>query len=687
MRNSRLYMACTMACSMAALTSGGATAADNGVAEASAGVFTLGQINVSAQAAGQPVGGSSLSADEMLTFNKPTLDQAMDLIPGTVSSATGGSRNERLVYVRGFDRFQIPVSMDGVRVYLPADNRLDFGRFLTPDLSEIQVSKGYASVLDGPGAMGGAINLVTRKPTRAFEAELRTGLSFDNDAALGGYTTYGLVGTRQERFYLQASGAKTETTHSRLPDGFKPVASENGGNRDQSQTGDWRVNVKAGFTPNDTDEYSLSFLKQSGEKGAPLNINDTVANQRYWSWPYWDLQSLYWLSNTKLGSASYAKTKLYYNTFKNGLYSFDDPALTVQRTAKSFRSYYDDKAYGGSLELGTDLIPMNTLKGSLHVRRDDHKEWQDLYSPSRFTEPMQKALEDTWSVALENSFHATENLDVVLGVSHDWRRLHKAQDWNGTASGSMIDYRLADSDATNGQGAVIYRFSKTGEVHGSVSARSRFPSIFERFSTRFNGVTSNPDLKPERAVNYEIGASERFGATRIEGALFLSRLRDVIANSPITVNGQSTVQSRNLASGLYRGLEAGVSTSLTPTLDVGGNYTLTIRSLSDPNVPNMKAVGTPNHKLFLHADWRPVDSLTIIPSVEAASGRYSQSTSGTVFLGNGGYALANLQATYALTANAELSAGVRNLFDVNYSLADGFPEAGRTAFVNARYSF
>ena len=41
--------------------------------------------------------------------------------------------------------------MDGVRIYLPYDNRLDFNRFLTPDLSEIQVEKGYVSVLNGPG--------------------------------------------------------------------------------------------------------------------------------------------------------------------------------------------------------------------------------------------------------------------------------------------------------------------------------------------------------------------------------------------------------------------------------------------------------------------------------------------------------------------------------------------------------
>ena len=59
-----------------------------------------------------------------------------------------------MIYVRGFNRFQVPLLLDGVRVYLPADNRLDYGRFLTPDIAEIQIDKGYASVLDGPDGMG-----------------------------------------------------------------------------------------------------------------------------------------------------------------------------------------------------------------------------------------------------------------------------------------------------------------------------------------------------------------------------------------------------------------------------------------------------------------------------------------------------------------------------------------------------
>lgn len=137
---------------------------------AGSGTFTLGQIVVSGQRPeGIAIGSDTLTSEAIYAFNRNTLDDAANLMPGVTAGSSGGSRNERLLFVRGFDRFQVPLSIDGIRIYLPADNRLDFGRFLTPDIAEIQVAKGYASVLDGPGAMGGAINLVTRKPTKALE--------------------------------------------------------------------------------------------------------------------------------------------------------------------------------------------------------------------------------------------------------------------------------------------------------------------------------------------------------------------------------------------------------------------------------------------------------------------------------------------------------------------------------------
>lgn len=652
-------------------------------------VFTLGQINVTAQVGdGERVGGSVLPQKDMWTFNKTTLDEALDLVPGVVSSNTGGSRNERIISVRGFDRFQVPLSIDGIRVYLPADNRLDFGRFLTPDVSEIQVAKGYVSVLDGPGGMGGAINLVTRKPEKEIEGEVRGGLNFDGDGALNGTTTFASAGSKQDRFYVQASGARTERTHWRLPDGFDATPSENGGNRDHSNTEDWRINLKAGYTPNTTDEYSINFTKQSGSKDAPFHVTDSLSSQRYWRWPYWDVQNIYWLSNTKIGDASYAKVKAYYNTFENGLYSYDDANYSRQTLGRSFRSYYDDTAYGGSVELGTELIPMNTLKAALHYRRDEHTEWQDVYAPRRYTEADQKTVEDTWSLALENTVHATKALDVVVGASYDWRNLHKAQDWDSTGM-RVFGYPLDDQNAINWQGAVIYRYSDTGQVHASLSSRTRFPTIFERFSSRFGGATSNPGLKPERALNAEIGISETVAKeTRVDLAVFHSSIDDMIDTAvPIVYMGQTLTQSQNVGDGTIRGVEVAVVSTLTPRLEVGGNYTLIHREVDGYANGAYKPTGVPTHKVFAYATYEALDGLKITPSVEAASDRWTSNTSGNRYYTTGAYALVNMRASYAITDTVEAAIGARNLFDQEYTPTDGFPEPGRTFYLNTRITF
>lgn len=250
--------------------------------------FGLGQIIIvtGQRPEGVDIGGSTVNSEAIYTFNRNSLDEAANLIPGVSSSNTGGSRNERLIFVRGFDRFQVPLSIDGIRVYLPADNRLDYGRFLTPDIAEIQVAKGYASVLDGPGAMGGAVNLVTRKPTKTIEAEARGTLALDRDVDYAGYNVFGLLGTRQDKFYAQASYTRNFQDHWDLPGGFTPTVNEDGGARDFSPTRDWRLNVKAGFTPNATDEYAISYTRQEGEKNAPIETTVPLPAQRYWSWPY-----------------------------------------------------------------------------------------------------------------------------------------------------------------------------------------------------------------------------------------------------------------------------------------------------------------------------------------------------------------------------------------------------------------
>ena len=63
------------------------------------------------------------------------------------------------------------------------------------------------------------------------------------------------------------------------------------------------IQLKAGCTPNGTDEYTIDYIKQLGEKGAPPNVynNPPVPPNSYWRWPYWDVQNTSFLSRTQFG--------------------------------------------------------------------------------------------------------------------------------------------------------------------------------------------------------------------------------------------------------------------------------------------------------------------------------------------------------------------------------------------------
>ncbi|MCI4679598.1 TonB-dependent receptor plug domain-containing protein [Rhodoblastus acidophilus] len=309
-----------------AMAQSGGNGAEASAARQDNGVYDLGQLSVTARSSRgaahdaatsgipfqpkttPPLGGDTITSQKIKAFDKATLDKAAELTPGVVSDNLAGPRNEQNIYVHGFDRWQAPIYLDGVRIYLPADNRLDFGRFLTGDLSEIQISKGYSSVLDGPGRMGGQINLVTRKPTKAVQAEIGTQI----DAGASGYLgqrSFAMIGTKQNLYYLLASGVWDSTLGYDLPGSFTPTATQGSGLRKHSNAADTSVNVKGGYTPNATDEYSINFVRQDVAKGVPYSVTWPIASQRNWVWPYWNVQSLALNTHTVLDETTYINSQ------------------------------------------------------------------------------------------------------------------------------------------------------------------------------------------------------------------------------------------------------------------------------------------------------------------------------------------------------------------------------------------
>jgi iron complex outermembrane receptor protein len=697
MRISPLFSACCLVPAILPLAP--AVAAE---VEEEAAVFELGQVHVIGDRVRDTTSDDRVGAQEVWQFNANTVSEAVKLVPGVTSTfISNGRRNEGDISVRGFDRWRVPLSIDGIRVYLPADNRIDFNRFLTPDLGEVQVRKGYVSVLDGPGALGGSVNLVTRKPVAPFEAEFQGGASFGRDGGYEGHFGTLIAGTRHEYWYLQGSATQTKRDHWTLSKDFTPVGpAEDGGKREGSDTEDWRVNVKAGYTPNDTDEYSLSFTKQEGEKNAPLGVdfllpdgsvqNPPYQPNNYWTWPFWDVQSVYWLSHTQLGASTYLKTRLYYNEFDNLLSAWDDGTYSTQSNNGRFNSYYNDKSLGGSVEAGAGIFSGGTTRAAFHWRRDRHVEYNHN-RPSHETlssiEPKQHNEERTWSLALEHTQVVAPTVSVVAGISYDRNELRRAEEYSTTDG--LYDYPTGGSDAINGQAAVQWAYSVDAGLSASVSSRTRFANNFERFSTRFGTAVPNPDLGTERATHYELGWSGRpLPGLRLEVTAYYTDVKDMVQTVIVQSSPQLT-QTQNVGDGSFHGVEVAGDWRVSPQLRIGAHYARLHRRIKDPLQPDLKPTGVPDHTGFAYLTWDATEVLSVQPSLEFAGNRWAD-RNGNAGLGYqriGDHALANLQVTWRPLDGVEAVLGARNLLDKNFALAPGFPEPGRSLFTKVRVRF
>lgn len=631
-----------------------------------AGVFTLGEIHVSgSRQNASATGDGVVTREDIEDFNRLNVQEALDLLPG-ITKIGGGQRNESMVYVRGFDSRQVPVFIDGIPVYVSYDGNVDLARFTTYDLASIEVAKGFSSVLYGPNTLGGAINLISRKPTKAFEGNIGVGVMANDKFNSNGTSTNINLGTNQGMWYAQLGMSYLDKDGYTLSRDFRPTAAQPDRERRNAYSTDKKVNVKVGLTPNATDEYALNYINQKGEKGSPLYAG-TIDTPRNWSWPAWNKESLYFISNTAIGQNSYIKTRVYYDKFGN--------ELLTSPTAKA--SIYDDHTYGGSVEFGTKLSAANTLKLALHLKEDFHKE-------HNVGEPEQRSQDRTTSISIEDTHKLSNKLDLVVGASYDQRIGKEAQEYGGTPA-RLFDFKLSDTSAFNPQAGLIYHTSTTGNAYLTVARKSRFPTIKDRYSGGFGSVVPNPDLDVERSTNYQLGFSEKLlPKLRVEAAVFYNDITDMIQsvrlpNSACAI--PSCSQAQNVGKVTAQGFEVGLTSTLTNTLELGGNYSYIDRQNKSSAV---RLTNIPRSKFLTYAKWAATPQLRVIGDLEYNSSRLSSSDGRRIAAG---FSLANAKLSYALQKDVTLEAGVNNLFDRNYAYNEGFYEAGRNFFAKLNYSF
>lgn len=602
-----------------------------------------------------------LSAHRMEKFNRTEISNALNLLSG-VTLANVGPRNESVVYIRGFDLRQIPVFMDGIPVYVPYDGYVDMGRFTTFDLAEISVAKGFASILYGANTMGGAINLISRRPQDRLEVEGRAGMYSGN-----GYRWNINAGSRLDKFYVQLGLSQIKQDYFPVSRDYSAREQEVDHQRDNSYRNDFKANVKVGFTPNDTDEYVIGYINQQGEKGNPPYVgNDPAVMRRYWQWPNWDKESLYFITNTALGNSTQVKTRWYYDAFDNSLFSYDDSTYTTMNRPYAFQSFYDDFTVGGNIELESRLSDKNTLKFGTQFKRDVHRE-------NNFDEPQGTYIDHTLSIGIESPYMVSKSLTVVPGISYNSRKSLEANDYNSD-SDTFLHFPENTNDAINAQLGAFWNINPSHTLQGSLSRKTRFATIKDRYSFRLGSAIPNPDLTAEYAINYDLTYTGRLLENLVlSTSIFRSDIKDIIQRIDNVEPG--LFQLQNAGNALFYGLEANLNYNFAENSTLGGNYSFIRRkNLTDPTI---LFTDVPQHKLLLFFDHSFGNKLNLLVSAEHNSERYSTSY-GTVA---DSFTLANTRLSYSINRFLGIEAGVNNLLDKDYALVEGFPEPGRNYFV------
>lgn len=606
---------------------------------------------------------SVVTSKDLLQFNRNNVGDALNLLSGVTLSTN--SRNEKTVAVRGFDSRQVPLFIDGIPVYVPYDGYVDFNRFSTADLAAIQVAKGFSSLAYGPNTLGGAINLISRKPKKAFEADAMVGVATGSEKQ-----TSANVGTNQGMWYLQTGVSYVQSDGFPMSSDFIATSTENGGARNNAYRKDSKFSLKFGLTPNARDEYAISYYKQNGEKGQPPST--VPASARYWKWPYWDKESLYFISNTTLGDYESVKVRLFHDSYGNEVDSYTDDSYTKLKVAGSGsvstgRSIYDDKTNGGSIVLESLRFSRQTLRLMSHYKADEHNELDG----NGTTNAVYKDV--LTSIAIEDNVQINPALLLSLGLGrHELRP--------GTVFNLGNPYSLPGTKAaTDAQFGLFYDWSDAARFYTSIAKKTRLPTLKDRYSQRLGTFVENPNLQPEESINYEIGyQGHPTQSTQAEAAIFYSD----VTNKIQTVANVSGIKSQmqNVGQVHISGLELGIKTNVVSWLDVGGNYTFT--DLNNISNPSVKLTDIPRHKITANALLRPVENIDVIVFAEHNSSRWVSNT-----LELSGYTSLNLKLTYRPVKHLTVEAGVTNLADKNYALADGFPNPGRMWFGNVQYQF
>jgi outer membrane receptor protein involved in Fe transport len=501
-----------------------------------------------------PAGSSTtlVSALDIARRSPATLMQALENVPGVSSVAEGQSA---VPAIRGLARGRTLVILDGTRLF--SERRAGPSvSFLAPDnLDRIDVVRGPASVAYGSDAFGGVVSLITHRPA--------PGAGTTAQAA----ATYG-IGASARRFEAQlASGLGPRAgliveARQRTADDYSSPDGRVLNSTWQDQGGLIRVAVKAGGL------WAVSWQGDSvHESGLPRSDYATL----HVSMPFERSERL---------TASFERSGVpgLGHVSVIGLFGQYEQRIDQDRVAAPGRPRRIDRADidGNDVEIRgvarTALGRVRLTAGAdLTDRHDLHA--HDIGIVFNASGVVTSTTDNTSiASATRRNMGAFGQIDAPIG-SHVTATIGGRFDHvRSTNVAGYFGDRIVSHDAVSGSAAVAYRPWEPVILTVQASRGFRDPSLSDRF---FRGpvgrgfITGNPDLSPERSLQFDVTARYDAGRWRASAAYYHYDIADLIERYQ---SGADTFLFRNRGLAEVRGVELEGSVEIVEgtTIDASG---------------------------------------------------------------------------------------------------------------------
>ena len=631
---------------------------------------------------------SIITNQQVKDRNVDTFDQLARKTPGLRVLSNDDGRSS--VYARGYEYSEynidgLPAQMQSINGTLP--NLFAFDR--------VEVMRGPSGLFDSSGEMGGIVNLVRKRSTKAFQGHAAAGFGthkqYKAEADVSG--SLNADGRVRGRVMAQTVGASPRP------------AEKNNRHETFYVAADWDINpdtvLGAGYLyqqrhlapynglPADADG-KLPSLPQHVFVGADWNkfkmhSHDVFADLKHY-----------------FGNGGYGKVGMRYSDRKaDSNYTFAGSKLNNagQANVAGLGTDIKQKAFAVDASYSRPFALGNTANE--FVIGADYNRFRSTNEQGRSTVASNIALGDFRSVPYVNLIQNaragahgykhtldTENLDKfgVYGKS----TFHPADGLSLIGGGRLGHYKIESGD-----GKTLHKASKTkftsyvGAVYDIDGSNSLYASFSQLYTPQTSIGTDGKLLKPRQGNQFEVGYKGSYMDDRLNTRVSLYRLKDKNAAAPLNPNNRNTRYAA-LGERVMEGVETEISGAITPKWQIHAGYSYLhsqIKTASNSRDDGIFLL-MPKHSANLWTTYQVTPELTIGGGVNAMSGITSSAG-----MHAGGYATFDAMAAYRFTPKLKLQVNADNISNRRYYARVGgtntfnIPGSERSLTANLRYSF